>query len=68
LEQLNGDLLVDPAHGETQPPLGCDLEVVKTCADAICAGPRSKERKKRREEKRNKTRLKCDAILHISTS
>jgi len=50
---------VDPAHGETPSPLGCDPEVVKTRADAICTGPRSKEvikygEEKRREEKKQK--------------
>jgi hypothetical protein len=36
-----GILSVDPAHGETPPPLGCHPEVVKTRADAICTRPRS---------------------------
>jgi len=39
----DSSLSVDPAHGKTPPPLGCDLEVVKTRADTICTGPRSKE-------------------------
>jgi len=53
LVHLNGDLSADPAHGETPPPLGCDPEVVKTRADAICTGPRSKEEKKGREKQEN---------------
>jgi len=55
-------LLADPAHGETPPPLDCHPEVVKTCADAICTGPRSNEvmkyEEKRREERRNR-RKEC---------
>ena len=49
-----GSLSVDPAHGKTPPPLGCDPEVVKTRADAICTGPRSNEVMKYGEEKKQK--------------
>jgi hypothetical protein len=59
--QLNGDHSADPAHGETPPPLGCDPELVKTRADAICTGPRSKEEKKRREKQETS---KSDPVLH----
>jgi len=38
-----GSHLVDPAHRETTPPLDSSPEAVKTRADAICTGPRSKE-------------------------
>jgi len=51
-----GSLSVDPAHGETPPPLGCDPEVVKTRADAICTGPRYNEVMKYEEEKRREER------------
>jgi hypothetical protein len=61
LEQLNGDLSADQAHGETPPPLGCDPEVVKTRADAICTGPRSKVEKIRREKQEN---ILSDPVLH----
>jgi hypothetical protein len=53
-----GSLSVDPAHAQTPPPLGCDPEVVKTHAHAICTRPRSKnvikygEEKRREKEKR----------------
>jgi len=49
---------VDSPHGETPPPLGCDPEVVKTRANAICTGPRSKEVMKYGEEKRREKQKK----------
>jgi hypothetical protein len=45
-----GSLSADLAHRETPPPLDLSPEVVKTRADAIDTGARSKE-VKRREEK-----------------
>jgi len=57
------DLSADPAHGETPPPLGCDPEVVKTCADAICTGLRSKKVKKYGEEKRREETEERNAQL-----
>jgi hypothetical protein len=34
-------LTADSVHSETPPPLDLSLDVVKSCADAICTGPRS---------------------------
>jgi hypothetical protein len=58
-----GSFSVDPAHGETPPPLGCDPEVVKTRADAICTGPRSNEVIKYGEEKRREETEERNAQL-----
>jgi len=49
---------VDPGPGETPPPLGCDPEVVKTRADAISTGPRSKKVIMFGEEKESKKQEK----------
>ena len=58
-----GSLSVDLAHGETPPPLGCDPEVVKTRADAICTRPRSNEVMKYGEEKRREETEERNAQL-----
>ena len=58
-----GSLSVDTAHGETPRPLGCDPEVVKTRADAICTGPRSNEVMKYGEEKRREETEERNAQL-----
>jgi hypothetical protein len=49
--------------GETSPPLVCDPEVVKTCAEAICTGPRSYEVMKSEEEKRREETEERNAQL-----
>jgi hypothetical protein len=50
----SGSHSADLAHRETPPPLHLSPEVVKTIADAICSGLRSKKFKKYRREKRQK--------------
>jgi len=62
-----GSHLADPAHGETPPPLDISPEVVKTRADAICTGPRSKDvtSKGKRREGRD---IPSDTVLHITNS
>jgi len=41
-----GSFSADPVHSETPPPLDLLLDVVKTHANTICTGLRSKEVKK----------------------
>jgi len=60
-----GSLWVDPAHGETPPPLDCDPEVVKTRANAICTGSRSDEVKKYEEEKRETEERNTQLITYL---
>jgi hypothetical protein len=58
----------DPAHRETLPPLDLSQELVRTPADAICTGPRSKEVNKLREEKEGTSKVTPSSISPLPES
>ena len=60
-----GSISVELTHRETPTPLGCDPEVVKTHADAICIGPRSKEVKWYGKDKRRKGKQGMEQLSYV---